>query len=148
MELKWHFCPQKWRALWAKLINRKDATKITDNTGVCSNYFVLGKPYGQYPHPSLYMRGYSGKGSHSENQDIQNIINSWSINTENSDEYLEQGTKPKMPLTETKTSIKRWKEDLISGDGMLSTDTQVALGDHDGKANADPNNILYLYLSK
>ena len=53
-----------------------------------------------------------------------------------------------MPLTETKTSIKRWKEDLISGDGMLSTDTQVALGDHDGKANADPNNILYLYLSK
>ena len=26
-ELKWHFCPSKWRRLWLKPINRKDLTK-------------------------------------------------------------------------------------------------------------------------
>ena len=84
-ELKWHFCPPKWRRLWLKLINRKDLTKITDNTRVCSNHFVLGRLYGQHPHPTLYMRGYTSRENCSENMDIQHIINSWSINKENND---------------------------------------------------------------
>lgn len=70
-ELKWHYCPPKWRALWVKLIDRKDLPKINDNTRVCSNHFVLGKPIGKHPHPSLYMQGYSGK----DKPDIQRIIN-------------------------------------------------------------------------
>ncbi|XP_049442238.1 uncharacterized protein LOC125894701 [Epinephelus fuscoguttatus] len=68
---KFHLCPPKWRPLWVKLINRKDLPKITDHTRICSNHFVLGKPIGIQPHPSLYMRGYSDKDSQEDEASSQ-----------------------------------------------------------------------------
>ncbi len=124
-ELKWHSCPPKWRILWLKLINRKDLTKITDNTRVGSNHFVLGRPYGQHPHPTLYMRGYSDSEKISENIDIQHIINSWSINKENDDDYIETrqgGIKRKIPVVDTPN--KR-NNSSIHRDEMPLTDTQA-----------------------
>jgi len=35
------------------------------------------------------MRAYSGRENISENLDIQHIINSWSLNRENDDDYIE-----------------------------------------------------------
>ena len=75
-ELKWHYCPPKSRRLWERLLNRKHF-RITGNTRVCSNHFVLGRPYGQHLHPCLFMRGYSGKESHKENINLLSVINSW-----------------------------------------------------------------------
>lgn len=47
---------------------------MTPNIKVCSNHFVLGRPYGLNPHPCLYMRGYDDAASHKENYEVQNII--------------------------------------------------------------------------
>ena len=55
------------------------------------------------------MRGYSSSENISENMDIQHIINSWSINKENDDEYIEtrQGSiKRKMPVADTPNKRK------------------------------------------
>ena len=87
-----------------KLINRKDLTKITDNTTVSSNHVFLGWPYGQHPHPALFMRGYNSRENSSENMDIQHIINSWSVNKENDEDYIQTrkgGIKRKMPVADT-----------------------------------------------
>ncbi|XP_070828951.1 uncharacterized protein [Chaetodon trifascialis] len=83
-EFKFHFCPPKWRSLWLKLINRKDLASISDHTRICSNHFVLGKPIGIQPHPSLYMRGYSDNDRHSDNAEIQRISSSWSADDDES----------------------------------------------------------------
>ena len=127
-ELKWHSCPPKWRTLWLKLINRKDLIKITDNTRVCSNHFVLGRPYGQHPHPTLYMRGYTSRENCSENLDIQHIINSWSINKEN-DDYIQTrkgGIKRKMSVAVTPNKRSNCS---ICRDEMPLTETQLAHDD-------------------
>ena len=34
---------------------------MTQDTKVCSNHFVHGKPLGDHPHPELWLLGYSGK---------------------------------------------------------------------------------------
>ena len=139
-ELKWHSCPPKWRKLWLKLINRKDLTKITDNTRICSNHFVLGRPYGQHPHPTLFMRGLSSRENISENMDIQHIINSWSINKENDDDYIQTrkgGIKRKMPVADTP---KKRNHCSIRRDEMALTETQLALDDLD--ENAVSSNTL------
>ena len=141
-ELKRHSCPPKYRILWLKLINRKDLTKITDNTRVCSNHFVLGRPYGQHPHPTLFMKGYSSRENISENMDIQHIINSWSINKENDDDYIETrkgGIKRKMPVADTPNK----KKSSIRRDEMPLTETQLALGDLN--ENALSRNTLSLF---
>lgn len=139
-KLKWHYCPPKWKILWLKLINRKDLTKITGNTRVCSNHFVLGRPYGHHPHPTLYMRGYSSSEKISENMDIQHTINSWSINKENDDDYIETrqvGIKRKIPVADTPN--KR-NNSSIHRDEMPLTDTQLAL--HDLNESAVFSNVL------
>ena len=122
-EFRWHFCPLKWRKLWVKLINRKDLPRITDNTRICSNHFVLGGPHGQHPHPCLYMRGDSGKESHSQNQDIQNIIASWTSNEANDDEYLKtrQGTVKRKSNEADKIGKRR--KSSIPGDQDLLTNS-------------------------
>ena len=71
---------------------------------VCTNHFVLSRPYGQHPHPTLYMIGYSSRENSSENMDIKHIINSWSVNKDNDDDYIptrKGGIRRKMPVADT-----------------------------------------------
>ena len=145
-ELKWHISPPKWRKLWVKLINREDLTKITDNTKVCSNHFVLGRPYGQHPHPCLYMRGYNGKESHKDNLEIQQIISSccFSTDKENSDEYMKTrhgSIKRKLPLKDTTNK----RANLPSGENISTTNNEVSFEKYDQGClaeNADPNSVF------
>ena len=48
---------------WNKLINRKDSIwkGVNSNTKVCSNHFLLGKPFPDSPHPCMYMKGYEAE---------------------------------------------------------------------------------------
>ena len=45
---------------WTQLINRKDVgwKGVNKNTKVCSNHFILGKPFPDSPNPVLYLKGY------------------------------------------------------------------------------------------
>ena len=59
--ISFHGCPDlKHRAVWSKQINRKDGRwkGVNGSTKVCSNHFVLGRPFPGTPHPTLYMKGY------------------------------------------------------------------------------------------
>ena len=57
--MRWHLVPLKHRRLWSRLINRADSNfRITDNTQVCSNHFILGQPLGQHQHLELHLKGY------------------------------------------------------------------------------------------
>ena len=107
-----------------KLINRKDLTKITDNTRVCSNHVFFGRPYGQHPDPTLIMRGYNSRENNSENMDIQHIKNSWSVNKESDQDYIQTrkgGIKWKMPVAETPNKRNNC---FIRRDEMPLTETQ------------------------
>ena len=71
------------------------------------------------------MRGYNSRENSSENMDIPHIINSWSVNKENDEDYIQTrkgGIKRKMPVADTPNrrnncSIRRYE--------MTLTETQL-----------------------
>ena len=75
------------------------------------------------------MRAYSSSENISENMDIQHIVNSWSINKENDDEYIatrQGGTKRKMPVADT---LNKRKNTSMRRDEMPLTEIQLAPND-------------------
>ena len=110
------------------MLIREDLTKIADNTRVCSNHFVHGRPYGQHPRLTLYMRGYSSRENITENIDIQHIINSWYVNKENED-YIQTrkgGIRREMSMVDTPNERNNCS---IRRDEMPLTEKQLALED-------------------
>lgn len=86
---------------------QKTPTRGHCHTTICSNHFVLGKPIGTQPHPSLYMRGRSDKDSRSDNVEIQRIISIWSLDNDEGTDLTTRHEKVKRKSAEDVPTKKR-----------------------------------------
>ena len=88
------------------------------------------------------LEGMSSRENSSENMDIQHKINSWCINKESKDDYIQTrkgGIKLKKPVAHTPNTNKR-NNCSIRRDEMPLTETQLAHDDLDEAAV--PSNTL------
>ena len=103
--MKWHKPNQKHFKVWERIINRK-SFQVTENTKVCSNHFVFGKPLGDHLHPELWLNGYDTEETHSE--EVSRILESLTNVDVQSDMFINPHTI-KRDTTHTQTSSGKFK---------------------------------------
>ena len=122
-KLQWHSPDAKYFKLWERLIGRS-GFKVTKNTKVCSNHFVLGKPLGKHLHPELWLRGYVADKPATLNFNAAEVIETWP-DVDKQDESVFKTTRKgtiKRKATHTLTTpTKRVKGKHDTGDSECSS---------------------------
>lgn len=107
--MKWHKPNQKHFKLWEQLINRNNF-RVTENTKVCSNHFVFGKPLGDHSHPELWLNGY-GTEEGTLNEEVSRLMKSlYDVNVQSDVSITTQTDAIKRDATHTQTSSGKFKK--------------------------------------